>query len=222
MSVAGCCRMARRSRDKSKSRVTTVLTLARAGYGVALVCAPQVLIKLTGDPVTGQPAGASRVRPSRRACAVARVLGVRHLVQAGLTAATLRAGPGSPVPLGLGAGVDVLHASTMVGLALVDRGARRVALADAGLELALAAAGVLTATQYLPPNAEHRRRDVPGNERRRSPRGAGDRGKPGSASRPGLALRRTRGSEGFCFWKAFYFLKASLTFSPACLRLPLA
>lgn len=147
MSVAGCCRMARRSRDKSK-QVTTVLTLARAGYGVALVCAPQILIKLTGDPVTGQPAGASRVRPSRRACAVARVLGVRHLVQAGLTAATLRAGPGSPVPLGLGAGVDVLHASTMVGLALVDRGARRVALADAGLELALAAAAVLTTTQY--------------------------------------------------------------------------
>jgi hypothetical protein len=172
MSVVGCCRMAgrvspagpawllrnaiqdphaghaRRSRDKSKSTVTTVLALARAGYGVALVCAPQVLIKLTGDPVTGQPAGASRARPSRRACAVARVLGVRHLVQAGLTAATLRAEPGSPVPLGLGAGVDVLHASTMVGLALVDRGARRVALADAGLELALAAAGVLTATQY--------------------------------------------------------------------------
>jgi hypothetical protein len=171
MSVVGCCRMAgrvspagpawllrnaiqdphaghaRRSRDKSKSRVTTVLTLTRAGYGVALLCAPQALIKLTGDPVTGQPAGASRARPSRRACGVARVLGVRHLVQAGLTAAALRAEPGSPVPLGLGAGVDVLHASTMVGLALVDRGARRVALADTGIELTLAAAGALTATR---------------------------------------------------------------------------
>ena len=37
--------------------------------------------------------------------------------------------------------MDVLHASTMVGLALVDRGARRVALADTGVELALATAG---------------------------------------------------------------------------------
>jgi hypothetical protein len=79
---------------------------------------------------------------------VARVLGVRHLVQAGLTAVALRAEPGNPLPLGLGAAVDVLHASTMVGLGLVDRGARRVALADTGVELALAMAGVVTATRY--------------------------------------------------------------------------
>ena len=81
-------------------------------------------------------------RPSRRACGVARVLGVRHLVQAGLTAAALRAAePGQSLPLGLGAAVDVLHATTMVGLALADQGARRVALADTGVEVALAAAG---------------------------------------------------------------------------------
>jgi hypothetical protein len=78
---------------------------------------------------------------------VARVLGVRHLVQAGLTAAALRTEPGSRVPLVLGATVDVLHASTMVGLALVDRGARRAALADTGIELALAAAGGLAAAR---------------------------------------------------------------------------
>ena len=41
----------------------------------------------------------------------------------------------------------MLHASTMVGLALVDRGARRVALADTGIELALAAAGGLAAAR---------------------------------------------------------------------------
>jgi hypothetical protein len=75
------------------------------------------------------------------------MLGVRHLVQAGLTAAALRAEPGSRVPLVLGAAVDVLHASTMVGLALVDRGARRGALADTGIELALAAAGAFTAAR---------------------------------------------------------------------------
>jgi hypothetical protein len=119
-----------------------VITLVRAGYGVALLVAPQVLIKLTGDLGTGQPAGASRARPGRRACGVARVLGVRHLVQAGLTAVALRAEePDSSLPLGLGAVVDVLHATTMVGLAAVDQGARRVALADTGVELALAAAG---------------------------------------------------------------------------------
>ena len=133
---------------KGTSTGAWAVTLARAGYGVALLCAPQALIKLTGDPVTGQPAEAAQPRASGRACGVARVLGVRHLVQAGTTAMALRAEPGSPVPLGLGAAVDVLHASSMVGLALVDRGARRVALADTGVELALAAAGVLTATRY--------------------------------------------------------------------------
>ena len=126
---------------------TTVLTLVRAGYGAALVCAPGALIKLTGDTATGQSAGADHARPSRRACGVARVLGVRHLVQAGLALAAQWAEPGSPVPLVLGAAVDVLHAGTMVGLAVVDRGARRVALADTGVELALAAAGALTAAQ---------------------------------------------------------------------------
>ncbi|MGI8450613.1 MAG: hypothetical protein ACR2MP_26230 [Streptosporangiaceae bacterium] len=121
------------------------VTLVRAGYGVALLCAPQVLIKLTGDPATGQSPG-ERPRPSRRPCGVARVLGVRHLVQAGLTAVALRAEePDTSLPLGLGAAVDVLHATTMVGVAAVDRGARRVALADTGVELALAAAGVLGA-----------------------------------------------------------------------------
>jgi len=119
------------------------ITLARAGYGVALLVAPQALIKLTGDLVTGQPAGASRARASRRACGVARVLGARHLVQAGLTAVALRAAEPDPsLPLGLGAAVDVLHATTMVGLAAMDRGARRVALADTGVEVAWAASGV--------------------------------------------------------------------------------
>ena len=77
---------------------------------------------------------------------MARVLGARHLVQAGLTAAALRAEPGRPYyALAGGAAVDALHATTMVGLALVDRGARRVALADTGAELALATAGGFTA-----------------------------------------------------------------------------
>ncbi len=133
------------------STAAIVLTLARAGYGVALVCAPSALIKLAGDPGSGQSPGACHPRPSRRACGVARVLGVRHLVQAGLTAAALRGEPGSPVPLALGAVVDVLHASTMVGLGLVERRARRVALADTGIEVSLAAAGALSAAKLWAP-----------------------------------------------------------------------
>jgi hypothetical protein len=133
---------------KGNSTGAWVITLVRAGYGVALVVAPQALIRLTGDPGTGQPAGASRARPGRRACGVARVLGARHLIQAGLTAVALRAAEPDPsLPLGLGAAVDVLHATTMVGLAAVDRGARRVALADTGVEMALAVAGGLTAAR---------------------------------------------------------------------------
>jgi len=121
-------------------------TTERTG-SLALPCAPQALIRLTGDPVTGQSPG-ERARPGRRACGVARVLGVRHLVQAGLTAGALRAAePESSLTLGPGAAVDLLHATTMVGLAAVDRGARRVALADTGVEVVLAAAGVLGAVR---------------------------------------------------------------------------
>ncbi len=133
--------------SEGKSTGAWAVTLVRAGYGVALVCAPQLLIRLTGDPVTGQSPG-EHPRPSRRACGVARVLGVRHLVQAGLTVVALRAAePERSLPLALGAAVDVLHATTMVGLAAVDRGARRVALADTGVEVALAAAGLVTAAR---------------------------------------------------------------------------
>lgn len=130
---------------KGNSTGAWVITLVRTGYGVALLCAPQALIRLTGDPVTGQPTGSSRARPSRRACGVARVLGIRHLVQAGLTAVALRAAEPDPsLPLGLGAAVDVLHATTMAGLAAVDRGARRGALADTGVEVMLATAGLIS------------------------------------------------------------------------------
>ena len=39
--------------SRGSSTGAWAITLARAGYGVALVCAPQALIKLTGDPVRG-------------------------------------------------------------------------------------------------------------------------------------------------------------------------
>jgi hypothetical protein len=101
--------------------------LVRAGYGVGLVCAPQVLIRWAGDG-----------EPSRRACEVARVLGARHLAQAALTMAT-------PGGLGFGGAVDFTHAASMVALALVDGRARRVALLDAGMESTLGVAGIVAA-----------------------------------------------------------------------------
>lgn len=114
--------------------VTGALTLLRAGYGVGLVCAPRWLLRVAGD-----------AEPSGRACGVARVLGVRHLAQAVLTTAARCANPASRAPVACGAGVDLLHASTMVGLAAVDREARRVALVDAGVESTLGLAGIVAA-----------------------------------------------------------------------------
>ena len=71
-----------------------------------------------------------------RSVAVVRVLGVRHLAQglAGLVTARRAAAR-------LGAGVDGLHAASMVGLAVLDRRHRRGAAASALTALAFALAG---------------------------------------------------------------------------------
>jgi hypothetical protein len=74
--------------------------------------------------------------PSRRARRVAQLLGARHLIQAAVTAFL-------PVPgvFALGAGVDAVHATSMVALAAADHASRPAALTDAVAETALAAAG---------------------------------------------------------------------------------
>ena len=123
-----------RHRCGTKTTVAWLVTLARAGYGVTLVAVPGLLIGLTGQ------------RPGGRACGVARVLGARHLVQAGITVASQVRAPGSPVVLGGGVAVDLVHASTMVALGVLEPRARRAALIDAGVETALAAAGTAAAT----------------------------------------------------------------------------
>jgi len=133
--------------------VAGTLTLVRAGYGVALLCAPGALIRLTAGPGAAaghlrRPAEADAQReaaPGSRARLVARVLGVRHLAQAALTAAGQRADPGSPVPLGGGAAVDLLHAASMLALGATDRRIRRTTFTDAAVETALAAAGAWAA-----------------------------------------------------------------------------
>lgn len=67
-------------------------------------------------------------RPDRLAVGLTRVLGVRHLAQAGASLLF----PVRRTWLA-GAGLDGLHAVSMVGLALVDRRRRRPALADAAI-----------------------------------------------------------------------------------------
>ncbi len=101
--------------------------VVRAGYGGALLIAPGPVIRT----VTGRPAGP-------RARAAARVLGARHLLQAGLTVAAASSGES----LGIGAAIDLAHAASMAGLALADRRVRRLTLADALLESMFAAAGL--------------------------------------------------------------------------------
>jgi hypothetical protein len=66
-------------------------------------------------------------KPDWKTRAVARVLGMRHLVQAGLT---YSAGPGLHV---LGADVDLLHSGSMLLLAAAAGRHRRAALTSAAI-----------------------------------------------------------------------------------------
>jgi hypothetical protein len=140
-------------RRGEQAAVAGALTLVRAGYGAALLCAPGALIRLTAGPGAAagrrrRPAEADAQReaaPASRARLVARVLGARHLAQAALTAAGQRADPGSPLPMGGGAAVDLLHAASMLALGTMDRRVRRTTFTDAAVETALAAAGAWAA-----------------------------------------------------------------------------
>jgi hypothetical protein len=123
----------RRSNQGAKTTVAWLVTLARAGYGVALIGVPGLLIGMTGE------------KPGPRACTVARVLGARHLIQAGVTAVSQLGDPGGSVVLGGGAAVDVLHATSMVVLGAVDSQVRRAALSDAAVETTLAMIGAVAA-----------------------------------------------------------------------------
>jgi hypothetical protein len=103
--------------------------LLRAGYGAVLLCAPGAVIGLC----TGQPA-------SKLDRAVTRVLGARQLGQAALTARS----PTSMV-LGIGALIDLAHATSMLALAAGDRPLRRAGLTDGLTASAFAAVGAIAA-----------------------------------------------------------------------------
>jgi hypothetical protein len=99
-------------------------SLVRASYGVALICRPRQLLQAR----TGST-------PSPRACAVCRVLGVRHLAQAVVCGALptrwlIRAGTA----------VDLLHAASMLALASEDERLRPALLTDAAIAGGFAAA----------------------------------------------------------------------------------
>lgn len=99
------------------------LEAVRAAYGLCELLAP--------DFVSGQLLGKA---PDRRARVVIRVLGARHLVQAGLT---FRAGS---VAHGIGGGVDGIHAASMLALAVLDPGRRTSAAVNAAIATLFAAA----------------------------------------------------------------------------------
>jgi hypothetical protein len=103
--------------------------VARAGWGCALMFAPDRVLRIGGRP----PAPPAAV-------AVARVLATRHLAQALVTAAW---------PAGwvadASAAVDALHAGTDVGFAAVSARWRRIVLIDAAIAAALAASDRRTA-----------------------------------------------------------------------------
>jgi len=97
------------------------LEAVRAALGGAEVVAPAVL----GRALLFR-------KPDWKVRAVARVLGTRHLVQAG---ATYRAGSGLHV---LGADVDLLHSASMVLLGALARKHRRAAFTSAAIALTFA------------------------------------------------------------------------------------
>jgi hypothetical protein len=74
--------------------------------------------------------------PSRRACAVGRLLGARHLLQAAICGA---------VPtrwlIRAGAAADLVHAASMLALAGEDTDLQPALVTDAGIATAFAAAG---------------------------------------------------------------------------------
>ena len=107
----------------------TVLAGVRAGYGLVQLALPGY----SAEQRLGGPLDTTTLR-------VVRVLGARQVTQAGLALAF----PAEPL-LGLGVGVDALHALSMVPLALVTPRWRRPALVSGLTAAAFAAAGVLAA-----------------------------------------------------------------------------
>jgi hypothetical protein len=113
------------------------MRVLRFGLGTLYLIAPRAVPDLLGVPT------------DRRAQVVVRILGTRHLLQAGAVATT----PDHRDALAVGSVVDALHAISMVALAAVDRRRRRLAVADAGVATAFALAGWRRAHRFTDPDA---------------------------------------------------------------------
>jgi hypothetical protein len=110
-------------------RPETVLASVRAGYGAIQLAVPGY----SAEQQLGGPLDPTTLW-------VVRVLGARQVTQAGLALAF----PAEPW-LGLGAGVDALHALSMIPVAAAAPRWRRPALVSGLMEAAFAVAGLLAA-----------------------------------------------------------------------------
>jgi hypothetical protein len=109
------------------ARRVRLIEVVRVGYGTAVVVAPRRMQRLLG------------VAPDGPTTAVARVLGVRQVVQGLLSGVA----PG-PEVVALGVWVDTLHSLSMVALAGIDRRRARAGLTDAVVAGSFAALGAGT------------------------------------------------------------------------------
>ena len=122
--------MTRHILEHRNPAIRAALYLVRGGYGALQLASPTLVSRrlLHG-------------RLDTRGQGAARVLGARQLAQA------LASGPVPNYPvLALGVGVDLLHAASMLALAVTGR-RRRAAFTDALIAGAFAAAGALAARQ---------------------------------------------------------------------------
>jgi hypothetical protein len=131
------------------------IEIVRGLWGAASVLAPRRVLALTGGDPDDQP---SRV--------VMRVLGVRQVVQAGLSGVS----PSMSV-LAMGLWVDVVHASSGIGLALVRPRYARPALVDAAVAAGWASVGYRDLRGAAPDSKEARRSRLADAVLRRVPGG---------------------------------------------------
>lgn len=105
-----------------------IFTQVRAAHGAVLLALPRAMVRLESG------------RSGRRGGGIARVLGMRQLLQA-----TATSGPADAAVLALGAELDLAHAASMVALAVACPRWRRAAVVEAVVATGFAAAGIVLA-----------------------------------------------------------------------------
>jgi len=111
------------------SRQHRPIEVWRGAWGVALLVVPAQIVRATG------------ARPDRRTLVIARLLGLRQVVQAGVSGLAP-----SATTLLVGAAVDIAHALTATALGAVDP-RRRIALLDGAVAATWGLASVRAASQ---------------------------------------------------------------------------